>query len=273
MPDETVNDSGDRSANQPEPAATTPEPTPAPASAASATLSSPWADDLRKTFDDPAVQAQVDGFLRETVQPHVTKLEQATVTNRRAEALWNDFMENPQETLLSVTEEIVDDPDRVAKVKEILAATGNAPTETPSTDSDFELNELPPEVREAVEFYQSSKSQSNWDKLLTQLKQDNPDVDIDEGLFAPFVNAADGDVELALNGYKQFISDAKTRFGGEAQVPEGEQTDTPPAVIGSENISPTGTPEVAKPATVGEAIDELWDDMQRAKAPTTVGQI
>jgi hypothetical protein len=80
--------------------ATPPAASPAPAS------DGPWAKDLAENFEDPATRAAVDEFLRTTVQPHVTKLEQATAPNRDAEKLWNDFRESPVETYLAVSGEL-----------------------------------------------------------------------------------------------------------------------------------------------------------------------
>src|SRR5436190_4659206 len=66
----------------------------------------PWSSDLQERISDADVRAQVDQYVRDTVQPYVTQLEQGSAEDRFARKLWNDFTENPADTYIAVTREM-----------------------------------------------------------------------------------------------------------------------------------------------------------------------
>src|SRR3954471_5592732 len=73
------------------PAAPAPQTYETPAVPAAPAPRGPWADELQTRFTDADQRAQVDAFLRESAQPHVTRVEQERAGLRPAEQLWNDL--------------------------------------------------------------------------------------------------------------------------------------------------------------------------------------
>jgi predicted RNA-binding Zn ribbon-like protein len=82
------------------------DPTPTAPEPAAPAPSGPWANDLTSHFEDPSERARVDAFLRETVQPHVTRIEQERAQLKPAEQLYADLVENPADTYVALTEEL-----------------------------------------------------------------------------------------------------------------------------------------------------------------------
>lgn len=249
-----------------------PDPTPAPEPEV-VSPSGPWADALNEKFPDPAQRAAVDEFLRGDIQPYITKLEQATATDRNAQRLWDDFTQNPNETFFSVAEELYGE-DVAAKFKDAMTAVDNVesgtdPSDPYSADLDITMDELPPAVRQVVEEYQEAKQQENWNKLVEQVQSDNQDIKIKSELFAPFVNATDGDVDAAVGAYREYIANLKSEYGIDDPAP-ADPADAAPPTIGRESGSQTTPPVDTTPETIDQAIDEMWADMQAAKAPATL---
>jgi hypothetical protein len=272
MPDEP-GAADDRSVNPPaaEPEVTSPEPavvtSPEPADAS--TPDGPWSKDLETAFADPAQRAAVDEFLRQTVQPHVTRLEQDSAANRNANRLWNDFTESPNETFLSVATELYG-ADQARQLQDIIAGSPpDEPGDPAGDEYDIKLDELPPQVREAVEFAQSERRTRAWNDVIEKVKSDNPDLNLDPELFAPFVNATDGDIDRAVEGYKAHLEKIRTQFNVQPET-TADPAEAAPNTIGRESASPTTPPVEEKFETVDDAIDSLFKDMQAAKAPTTL---
>jgi hypothetical protein len=278
MPNEPAPD--DRSATpapDPEPTEPAAEPTPAepvaePAAPPSPPATSPWDADLANRFEDPAQREAVNEFLRATVQPYVTRLEQESAGNRNANRLWEDFREQPADTFLSVAQELFGE-DRAEELRRIVIEQDDEKSDvTEPTEYDVSLDELPPEVREAAEFVRDQKRKEAWSRTIEQVRQANPDLKIKDEFFAPFVNATDGDVDLAVQAYKEYVSSFADEYGFKpAETETPDPADEAPTTIGGETRAPTTPPVESKPGSIEDAIDELWNDMQSAKAPQTVG--
>lgn len=271
MPDDPRPD--DRSAApapDPEPAEPAVEPAAAePTSEPAATPSTPWDSDLAQHFEDPAQQRAVSEFLRATVQPYVTKIEQESAPDRHAQKLWDDFTNQPAETFMAVAQEIFGD-ERAEELRRVLVDEGGTPPV--SEEYDVQLDELPPEVRQAVEFTQAQKRQEAWNDALKQIQDDNPDIKIKEELFAPFVNATDGNLDTAVKAYRSHIESFAEEYGFERKpAEEAVETEDAPAVIGAATRAPSAPPVETMPETIEDAIDELWDEMNEKKnAPVTL---
>jgi len=246
---------------QPEP---TPEPTP-PAP------DSPWAKDIAEKFDDPALQGKVDEFLRENIQPYVTKLEQESQPSRDAERLWNDFSSDPNNTFRAVAVELYGQ-DTADKLIEAITDEGGQDVndETPS-DEDIKFkvdaDELPEDVQEAVDYIQQQRQKEEWDREFARINTE--EKPIEEDLFYPFVTAADGDIDAAAEEYHKWAEKFRAKHGDlptTDDVPKPE--DTPPPTIdpgkgGAGSVPPTEK----KYDSLDDAIDEF---LAEQKAPPTV---
>lgn len=250
---------------------TTPDP-PVVDDPAPAPSDTPWAADLETLFEDPAVRGQVDGFVREKIQPYVTQLEQATQVNRDAERLWNDFRETPVDTFGAVAVELFGD-EKAEELRALLA--GETPPEeppvtpTPDTYEEFSIDEdeLPPHVREAVEYAANKKQQEEWDEAFADVQARNSDVEIVEELFYPFVTAADGDIDEAASSYKAWYEKGKTKFAG-IEIDPDDIPDTNPPPVNNPKVDPApSAPPEKQQQTLDEAMDEFFAEQN---APPTV---
>lgn len=235
----------------------TPEQTPEPASS-----DGPWAADLASKFDDPAVRAQVDGFLRETIQPYVTQLEQQTQPNRDALRLWSDFGEDPNGTFTAVARELYGE-EQASDILNVLTGTSDDTeddvneTLDDANDPIITADELPDDVREAVEYIQQERREREFSSALNELKEDNPDVEIIDDLFYPFITAADGDLDEAVASYKEWNAQAQERLGIQVPDPDEIEKDTPPPTV-TPDRTPSSPPVESEPASLDDAIEEWF---------------
>ncbi len=252
---------------QQEPAAPTPDTAESVQSDATPPNPGPWSADLEAAFDDPNQRAAVDAFLREKVQPRVTQLEQQSAPNRAAERLYDDFTQNPVDTYYSVTEELYG-PEAAEAVKAALAGDDSAPDAEDDIldDTDADLSNLPPEAREAIEYVQEQRQEAAYNAELDKIKADKPDLDLDPELFAPFVMAADGDLEVAVENYESFLTRFKPSEGGEP-----EPTPQAPPTVGQDRTGATTPPTEKSYESLDEAMDEYFAEQR--SAPPTVGQV
>jgi hypothetical protein len=265
---------GEPTRESPDPSVTNPpEPTPEPVAPqvetpeAPAATSTPWQKDLEAKFNDPAQRQAVDEFLRETVQPHVTKLEQDSVPNRDAQQLWDDFTQNPIDTYRAVTTELFGE-EQAAQIDRALNAEVNEETgqlETPEGDQVRSEDIQDPRVKAVVEAHEESVRQKDYFDALAQTKAKYKDtIEINDELFHPFVAAADGDMDAAVQGYSKFVETAKTEYGA---APAGEAA--PPVV---DSTTQTGSePPTTQKQTLDQAIDSFLEEQK--SPPTTVGSV
>lgn len=246
-----------------------PEPDPAPPEA-TPPAPGPWASDLEAAFEDEATRGQVDAFLREKIQPRVTELEQATAGNRNAEKLWTDFSERPVETFVTVANELFGD-DVTEAIGNVLRGEGTQEDEQILSDleNEGEAGNLPPEAKEAIEYFQTKRREEAYEAELDRVQKANPDVEIDEGLFHPFIVAAEGDFDVAIEGYKTFAETAKEKYGVNVPSPDDVPTPDPPTVVGKETPSASPAPTEPKNQTLDEALDDFFNE--QSSPPTVVG--
>lgn len=245
-----------------------PEPTPEPAPASNA----PWAQELASTFADDSIRSQVDEFLRGQIQPYVTKLEQESVQNRDANRLWNDFAEDPYDTYVGVTKELFGD-EVALKIASALEADDEPdynPEENDVSDIDplaIDEDELPDSVRSAVEYFQQQQQEAAWAQEMARIQEENPDLEIDEKLFDPFVVAADGNFDVAVAGYEDFVNTAKQKFGLEVgDLSSVDAGNAAPAVIDSSSSAPSTPPQQQSYESLDDAMDAFFAE-QNAPPP------
>jgi hypothetical protein len=259
----------------------------------------PWSKDLETAFADENVRAQVDAFLRQTVQPHITQLEQATRPNRDAQRLYDAFRENPIETYVAVAQEIL--PDKAEQIGALVEgkatpppASGESEEEESSVlgeneneggeqegDQEIDLTKLPPEIREIVEERQQSKVKTAYDERLDQLIEDHADdlpkdkegkAIFNRDIFHPFVAATGGDFEAALQGYQKHQKETLAAFGIEAKEGDEPAGDPPPVIDTTTRVAPGQTPpQEIKHESLDDAIDGFLEDNK--KPVPTVGSV
>lgn len=240
--------------------------------------SGPWADDLAEMFSDEGVRSQVDGFLRQRVQPRVTRLEQSVADLEPAKELYTAFEEDPGLTYLEITEELFG-PEMAETVREELLQRF-AEGEAPAVDEDLPgvertQQELDPRVARAVERVEEQEEREAYERELRRIKeQDSGLVDDD---FHPFVLAAEGDFDKAYAGYKQWRDRVESRyreqFGSSQETEESEAQEQPPAVLGSDVQTPAAPPTEKRYESMDEALDDMIADIKANKAPQVVGSV
>lgn len=229
--------------------------------------SGPWAASLASRFADEEIRKQVDAYLREEVQPHVTKLEQEYAPARE---LWQDLQsEDSAATYLAVAEQLWGEEaaDRIAQAmvagEEIpvlpapeAAGEAPAPPQPPARD---------PEVQAMLEDHQARQMAEHYESELARIKA--LDSRVSEDIFAPFVIGAEGDFDAALASYQQWHAAAYP-----AAPPE--QQEVPPPGLPSEGAPAAAPPIQPKFDSFDAALDSAMEDMRAARqAPATVGSV
>lgn len=250
----------------------------APPAQAQETPAAPWAKDLEATFEDPAVRAQVDAYLREKQQPYITKLEQEKAELEGKAWVFDGLQEDPAATLREVAEQVYDvaTADRIVELleqgKSVEAAEAQAVAEASTPEAaaakaadQVDLDKLPPEVREAVEFARAEKARreaeatekTNQDAIAEGMKVYDewraaelakPEhAHVVEAALHAFVHAADGDMAQGLANYLAVFP-----------APEGVKAEPPVTLGGSSNggIRPTRPSSSSVADVFGEIFDK-----------------
>lgn len=242
----------------------TPAPETAPAQAEAPTQGSgPWAQDLASIFEDEAVRGQVDGFLREKVQPYTTKLEQERAGLADAERLWTDLSTNPLDAYLQLTQELFDPEAAQVVIDALNPGDFDGFEELPQ---EGEQPQRDPEVEAMLEEHRNSKIEAVYNSELQRVVAANPGVPGLQDNLHPFIAAHEGDFDTALEHYKQIVSG----------IAPAQTTGTPtaPPVIGSTEAAPAGTPPIQKHySSISDAVDDFTAELAAANAPATVGSV
>ncbi len=183
----------------------------------------PWQKDIDERFTDPAVRAEVDKYLREKQQPYMTKLEQDAAELRGKAWVFDGLSsDDPTETLTAIVSQVYGD-DFAERIVELLGEGENleaaaAIAEQEADEDAIDLDKLPAEVREAVEFAKSAKAAeaaaseaaaqqklldeatATYDAWRAEILKAQPDVK--ENALHAYVFAADGDMEQGLANYR-----------------------------------------------------------------------
>lgn len=235
------------------------------------TLTGPWAQDVRTAFEDPQVQAAVDAFLREKIQPHVTRVEQQASISKQAQELYDDLQADPGQTYLAITEELFGTP----AVDKIVAALQAGDVETAATElqaaegkpegGEVALNE---DDRKLLERLQRETLERDYNRDLDSFIADGH-TDVVKDIFHPFVANADGRFDVAYAQYQEW----KGHVPQEWYTPPEAAAETAPPTIGGGESAGTTTPPIQKVYTsLDEAMDDFWDEIHPS-APPTVGSV
>jgi len=237
---------------------------------------SPWANDLQELFTDEGVRGNVDAFLREKVQPYITKIEQDSAADRRAKNLWDQFSEDPYATFEQVAVEIYGE-DVADKIKRAMDDEGDPDAqaqaidevvaESEDSESLFDLKDLPPEVRRLVEEKQELEAEAAFDDEIKEVKEwmSENNIPFDEEVFYPFVANAEGDIELAVDHYQAWVEKAEGTFGIKLDGAD-EEISVPPQTISSESRQAAPPPQAPSYESLDEAMDD-WLKEENAPPP------
>lgn len=233
----------------------------------------PWAAQIAERFTDPDIAGQVDAFLRETVQPHVTKLEQSTADLQDAQRLYEDLTSSPAETYVAITAELFGDEaaDKVLSalrqgdVKEVTDDEGH--TEVVAAKG----AELDPDTREVIDYFREKRQAEEYDTALDTFLAENAEDQIDKALFHTFVAAAEGDLSVARQGYLAWAAKWQERYGEMPTVTE-DDVPNPPVTLGSAATQGGTTPPIQKKyASIDDALDDFFAEQKAA--PTVIGSV
>lgn len=241
------------------PAVTPPEPAPA-AAPEPAPQPGPWDADLA-VFEDPELRAQVDGFMREKVQPRMTQLETQLAQRKPAHDLYDDLSGSDADEALKQVIAEIHDPELAEKFAALLepeVPTEPEPEPVPVAETPAPV-ELPQEIQEIVAERQAAKEQEDYDNDLKRVQALHPDLKIEDEFFAPFVAAAEGDFDIAVDLFRTFEAKATERYG-----PAPEPVPEPPATL-TESANPA-PPVEKKYATMDDAFDAWFEEMRESPA-------
>lgn len=238
----------------------------------------PWADDLRGALGEEYAGAfdAVDGYLRSNWQPRVTELEQGTAEARE---LWNDVTTDFDSTLVNLFASAYGEehPELVEKFTESynsLFSEGETEEDAPPAEGGLDLDKLPPEVRQTVEWAQAKRDAelraeqaSEYSQAKRELLEQHKDAltEDDLDLLDPFV-AGTGTLEDAVTQYQAFLEKFASRHGFTRA--DGEPAPEPPPVLGSEGGTAAVPPAEKKYTKYNEIGDALGDYLARQRTAT-----
>lgn len=231
--------------------------TPAPAGDA------PWSTDLSALGLDESQAAAVDGYLREKWQPRMTQYEQQVAKLAPAAELWQDFQADPQGTYAAVGEQLFGD-----EFAQNLNGLWQPADETEETPAAVEPAPIDPRVQALIDAEEARQQRAAYEARLAEVREQHQDVEPE--LIAPFVVAAEGDWNMAVQAYQHWMGQARERFG--LTVPEEV---LPPTAVGTSAAQGGTTPPPVQQqfGSLDDALDSAMDDMRAARAPSTVGTI
>lgn len=249
---------GEPPAVTPEPVAPAPVPTPAAGDA-------PWSADLAALGLDDTGRSAVDQYLRTSVQPRVTQLEQEVATSKVARELFTDLQEAPLETFLAVGEQLFEGADPNA----LRAALGLPPEDAPPAVAPA-APELDPRVAKLIADDEAREAQRHWDTSMAPIKA--ADATITDAIFSPFVVAAGGDFDQAKALYDQQVAALRTAHGLAPEVVVPAEAVPAPDVIGTGTGGGTVPPPTeTQYGSLSDAFDATLAEVRAAReAPSVV---
>ena len=179
----------------------------------------PWAKSLETRFEDPAVRAQVDEYMRTEHQPYLTRIEQERKDALDKSWVFDELNDDPAEALKTIAEQIWGEEKASAIVAlvqegETLEDATAIVEEAEEAEDVLDLDKLPKAVRDAVEFAEAQKAaqaaaaeetakaeaETTYKAWLDTTTKANPDI-MEADLHA-YAFAAGGDLDAALASYR-----------------------------------------------------------------------
>ena len=246
----------------------------ADAAAAPVVTDSPWHKEAEARFTDPTARAAFDSYMREVNAPYVTKLEQDRAEAQRAAAeavdkAWvlDAINEDPAAAIADIFSQVYGE-DASARVSALIAAGFSVEDAGGIVEQEetLDLDKLPAEVREAVEYAQTQKAAqaaaevaaaqqaeidsatTEYDAWRAELLKSEPDIK--ESTLHRYVLSADvADDATAADLFKTALAAYREDFPS----PAGSAA---PATLGPGGGSGPAAP--GKPRTLAEAADRIW---------------
>lgn len=236
-------------------------------------IGGPWQADIEANFEDPAVRATVDAFLRSKIQPRMTQLEQQIANTANARQLWEAFQQDPNAAYASITrelwgDELAEEAFRAMEAKQNAANQPPAapPAAAPAEPAAPQQPVMDPRYEQMFEEWQRQQELAAYDAEIERITSDPANADIDANLIHTFVAAAEGDFDEAILRYREFATNFMLRYGmtpGEV----AEQQAAAPAVLGQDaggaGAAPPTQVEYRGQEGLHQAIDDAVAQMTR----------
>ena len=220
----------------------------------------PWSASLQTTFTDEATRAQVDAYLRENVQPYVTKLEQGRPPEEAA-SLYSDYQEDPIETHLAVTEQLYG-PEARAAVESALFGEDGEQAQEEALEA-VEEGQRDPEVQALLDREAERERETAYYDTMLELAENDPNFDEDE--FSPFVIGTEGNVQEAYAAYTNWRGKVQARYTpAQTDVAGAEAPDPVPPVLGSTAPGGSAPPTQRQHGSLEEEMDNWFAEQQAA---------
>lgn len=209
----------------------------------------PWTADLRGLGLDEETLGKVDGYMREKVQPHTTKLEQDLAELREnelpegARQFWDDLSQDPDAALRQLMGEVFSENENAGEILEVafnyLNENPDASPEAvleaaeesvgdgggqPFNPEDYEV-ELDPEDRQVLDAFKAQQDEEAFSEDAEALREAHPehfpaewDLEKVKDVIAPYIAAAPDELddEEALEyAYAQYASTWALVNGGD----------------------------------------------------------
>lgn len=238
-------------------------------------IGGPWQADIEANFEDPAVRATVDAFLRSKIQPRMTQLEQQIASTAQARELWDAFQKDPSATYAGITrelwgDELAEEAFRAMEAKQQAALAPPAEPAEPAAPEPAAPAPQPvdPRYEQMLNEWTQQQELAAYDAQVEAITSDPANADIDPNLLHTFVAAAEGDFDEAILRYRDFAAKFLVRYGMTPSEAADAQAAAPP-VMGADAGGAGAAPPVQKTYQgqqgLYDAIDEAMNQMRQNK--------
>lgn len=213
----------------------------------------PWDKDVAERFTDPAQAKSVSEFMREKYAPYTTKVEQERAELREQAALFQQFTEDPDATLLEVVAELYPDSDPDA-VRKFFAGIGENVDEPASKETkEAVVASMSDEDKETLEWARQQRKETAdkqaMDEYMAEVKpvmEANPDIP--ESVLHRYISTSGGDFDAAVAAFR-------------ADFPTAENAPAaPPTTTGG---TPTGPRAPDYGADLDAALSRAWAGLKK----------
>lgn len=257
---------------------------PAPAQAEPATPAppqtyqsdAPWGQDLSQAFSDPQIAADVDAFLKRTVQPRVTQLEQQYAETEQARQLYQAYEADPEAANIAVNRTLYGDDYADQLAASLNRADLMAGPAAQAAQQQYQQQvrpqpqpaaaptpAVPPEYQEMYQEWSNNKQQTAYDEAKAAFLADPQYADVNPKLFDPFVAGAET-WEQAVGSYRAYAANFAQNGNSNEQPPQ------PPPTLGSDAVGAPGSTPTYPDENLDEAIDGMFSE-NKPGAPPTLG--
>jgi hypothetical protein len=205
----------------------------------------------------------------------MTQLEQQAAQARDAVRLWDNLNADPIDTYVSMTTEMFGEDAGSAVLGQLQQILNGqpAPAAPQGQQQAPSPQEMDPRLAAVVEFVEQQQNNTYYEGQIERVAQEHPEVDTD--LFHPFVAAANGDFNQAVELYNTWLVNYGEKYGS-AAIPVPAATAPPaPAVLGSDTgtAQTSTTPVEARKQTLDEALNDFMAEQRANRAAPPVGTV